>query len=134
MAVLTLSEVRTLLRLQPQDDNALIETLIPMVEDDLKTICHRTFTDSEGAESWPPGIKPVAAKMVAFLITSGLGTGQAQQTPGEFVFQFGSGHGYTADIAEALRRFTYQSTVRGSVDLDKWTYYGQQDPRGREPK
>lgn len=109
MAVITLSEVKTFLQITSTSKDALITALIPEIEDELKTICNRTFLDSEGAEAWPDGLKLTVSDMIGFRMDKSRDLKSESQGGYSYTKQDIGSSGYPIGIEKKLAKFTFAS-------------------------
>lgn len=109
MAVITLTEVKTFLQITGTAKDALITALIPEIEDELKTICNRTFLDSEGAEAWPDGLKLTVSDMIAFRMDKSRDLKSESQGGYSYTKQDIGSSGYPVGIEKKLAKFTFVS-------------------------
>ena len=119
MAIITQAEVKTLLQISGTDKDALIEMLIPMVEDDVITYCRNTF-EVDGVVTWPAGIQIVAARMIgeqmAETAGGGASIGLTSESQGGYSYSRGS------DTSASQGRSGY--SLRTEKMLDKWKQVG----------
>lgn len=63
---MTVDEVKTLLRISGTEYDAYLNTILPMAKEYVTTYCNRDFTDDEGNEAFPGGVKLAIAKICEF--------------------------------------------------------------------
>lgn len=115
--VITIDEVKTLLKITDTTKDDLIETLIPMVQDDISTYCNTT--------TFYNGMKPCAALMINYLMSASENTGLQSEGIGTYNYQRASGkNGYPDMIYQTLDKYKISSTKGGSIRLK------QNDKRG----
>ena len=68
MAVITLTEAKTLLQITDTSKDALITMLIPIIESDIKEYCNQQFEDAPTEPSWEAWMKLPASKMIGYQI------------------------------------------------------------------
>lgn len=121
MAIINLETVKVLLQISGTSKDELIETLIPMVQDDVITYCRNTFEDEDGITVWPAGIKIVAARMIgeqmAEMSGGGVSIGMESETQGGYSYTRGTG-------VEAKGQSGYSTKTEGM--LNKWRLVGVQ--------
>lgn len=66
MAIITLSEVKTLLSITDSSKDSVITALIPIVEEFVIRYCNNDFKNSEGVTSFPAGLKLPVAQLIKF--------------------------------------------------------------------
>jgi len=93
MAIIDVDTTKTLLQISGTAKDDLIETLIPIVEDDFITYCRNTF-EVDGVVTWPAGTKIVAARMIGEQMaeTAGGGSsiGMESESQGGYSYSRGS--------------------------------------------
>lgn len=94
MAVITLSETKALLQISDTSKDALITTLIPLVESAISDHTNQLWTDDPGVPAWKAWMKLPASEMIGYRlsVTSGSTNGMKSESQG--------GYSYTkADLA-----------------------------------
>lgn len=63
---MTVDEVKALLRVSGTEYDAYLDAILPMAKECASTYCNREFTDEQGNEAFPGGVKLAIAKMCEF--------------------------------------------------------------------
>lgn len=63
---MTVDEVKALLRINGTEYDVYLDAVLPMVKEYASTYCNREFTDAQGNESFPGGVKLAITKMCEF--------------------------------------------------------------------
>lgn len=128
MAVITVSEVKTLLQISDSSKDALITALIPMVQDEVIEYCNYGFgTDLDPvAEDWPSGIKIPVAKMIGYNMAQmsggGASIGLQSETQGGYSYQREGSNGSGSQVSGGYPPSIYTS-------LDKWRRVSVKNPQ-----
>ena len=108
MAFITTDEVKTLLKITDNSKDDLIDTLLPMVQDDISTYCNTT--------TFLNGMKPVSALMVNYLMSANENTGKQSETIGTYSYSSASAkNGYPDFIYSTLDKYKISSIKGGSI-------------------
>jgi hypothetical protein len=86
MAVITLTETKLLLGITDTTKDALITALIPMVEADIIEYTNRQWTDGPDEPIWPIWMKPAAARMINYLMSSQSKNGLTSESIGTYSY------------------------------------------------
>jgi hypothetical protein len=124
MAVITLAEYKILAQITGTTQDTLIQTLIPLVEGDIKAICSRTFEDENGADDFPEGIELYAARMISeqiAMLKQGYSSGFSSESQGGYSYTKDADpvYGYSKGIMSGLRKWRYVSAKEGAT-LSQW--------------
>lgn len=107
--VITLNETKTFLQISDSSKDDLINALIPCVSADIMDICNRDFKDANGVIVWPQSIKPYAAKMIGYLMTTSSGSvGLQSESQGGYSYtkaRVTNDSGYPDEIYGALLKW-----------------------------
>lgn len=116
MSVITRDNCKTLLGITNTNQDALIDLLIPMVEDEIKEECNFQFLDVDGNENWPLGVTLIASKMVGYRLNDSQTIGMKSESQGGYSYtkeEMGRG-GYPDSIIAGLAKYRRVSTVFSS--------------------
>jgi hypothetical protein len=120
MAIIDVDTTKTLLQISGTTKDDLIETLIPMIEDDFMTYCRNTF-EVDGVVTWPNGTKIVAARMIgeqmAETAGGGASIGLESETQGGYSYSRGTG-------VDTKGQSGY--SMRTEAMMNKWKLVGVQ--------
>ncbi len=126
MAVITLSEYKTLAGITGTDKDAQITALIPLVEDDIIAICNYDFGQGTVDEDFPDGMKLYASQMITFQIANAgkVATMQSESVDGYSYTRAAVGSsGYPATIESGIaskwRRASFKATQAATVFRDR---------------
>lgn len=104
MAIITLSEVKTLLSIKYDAKDDLINLLIPSVDDDIKAYTGQSFVDDV-----PAGLKIYAARMIGYNLNnmdkSGIQSESISRYSVTFSINSNVTSGYPADIISGLNKY-----------------------------
>jgi hypothetical protein len=106
MSVISLDEVKTLLQISGTSKDALIEVLIPEIEQHWINYCNVSFADP-----WPAGMKITSSKMIGYQMAQMKGAaasvGKQSESQGEYSYTRGTGTSglYPAEILKDMDLF-----------------------------
>jgi len=115
MASITRDEVKALLRITDSASDDLIDTLIPIVEDDIKAITGQEWTDAPGVPSWKAWMKLPIARMIGYSLTPDV-NGMKSESQGDYSYTKGdTTNGYPNDLIKPFDKVTVASVKYSSI-------------------
>jgi hypothetical protein len=107
MAITTLTQVKTILQISGTDQDALIEELIPLVEEQYLEIRNMPFETDSAGTVYPPGAALTAVQMVGYQLQARQhATGKTSENLGDYSYTMGEvDGGYPDSITMQIRRY-----------------------------
>lgn len=102
MAIITKEEAKLLLQITDTSKDLTIELLIPIVEDFVKTYCGTDFTDAQGKEDFPIGIKLPTAQLIGFNLQKQNMQGVKSESLADHSISFDGTNGYPKSMLAGL--------------------------------
>lgn len=103
MALITLTETKTLLQITDTSKDSLITALIPIIEDEVKAYCRQDFVDAPAVPSWKAWMKLPASKMIAWHLSKQSASGMQSESIGTYSYtQMAQTNGYPEGILESF--------------------------------
>lgn len=127
MAIITLTEAKTLLQITDTSKDDLITALIPIIESDIREYCNANFQDSPLEPSWSEWMKLPAAKMIGFNMELSNFNGMKSESQGGYSYtKEDSFSGYPLSILKSFDKIKYTIVGRQSYktnyrDMRGWT-------------
>ena len=105
--IVTRETVKTILQITDTSQDALIDVLIPLVEEDYLNIRNLPFdTDEFGDIIYPKGAGLHAALMVGYHLQAARNAGGMQsESLGDYSYTRGMGNDYPVQVIGGIRRF-----------------------------
>jgi hypothetical protein len=103
MSFISNEEVKKILQITDASKDDAIDLLIPAVQDFIKTYCNNSFLNSEGAESFPDGLKLPVAKMIGIDLNKKILSGTQSESLGDHSISFTGD--YPASILKTLNHY-----------------------------
>ena len=100
MAITTLAEVKTILRISDTSKDDYINAVIPMIEGYIKDYCNNVFLDENETENYPEGLKLIAIKMIEYNLNQ---SGVQSEKLGDYSVTYTTD--YPDFIMRGLRRY-----------------------------
>jgi hypothetical protein len=103
MAIISKEEVKKILQITDESKDEAIDLLILAVQDFVKAYCNNSFLNSEGAESFPEGLKLPVAKMIGIDLNKKILSGTQAESLGDHSISFVGD--YPVSILKALNLY-----------------------------